>query len=278
MTWGLSEHRAKQVNELKNEIYTPLPLGPGHAGDACVRLLHASGTVGCAAPTGAQPTEGRLVRLETLRQPDEYPGALAPPQAPADDGTVTAACRCRCTSRALRHSQHSLPSRRLRLYTPPLPLLQTMPSTCCRLPCWPTFCCSAGTAPPWRAGCAACSASRAQRRTTARARPPRWPTLRCMPSAATLGTLQVCLVVGGGGLCVRAGGGGARGGREHRLGQARLGCCVQAAARALLQRACETQPCRTGAPTRLPRDAAPCAPCRQGVERPGPALPRLPAG
>ncbi len=75
MPWGLSEHRAKQVNELKNEIYTPLPLGPGHAGDACVRLLHASGTVGCAAPTGAQPTEGRLVRLETLRQPDEYPGA-----------------------------------------------------------------------------------------------------------------------------------------------------------------------------------------------------------
>lgn len=63
-----------QVNELKQEIYTPLPLGPGHAGDACVRLLHAAGTVGCAAPTGRQPTQGPLVRLESLRQPDEYTG------------------------------------------------------------------------------------------------------------------------------------------------------------------------------------------------------------
>lgn len=76
LTWGPPVcARDSQVNELKEEIYTPLPLGPGHAGDACVRLLHASGTVGCAAPTGELPTEGRLVRLEALRQPDEYPGA-----------------------------------------------------------------------------------------------------------------------------------------------------------------------------------------------------------
>ncbi|KAL4441829.1 hypothetical protein ABPG77_003745 [Micractinium sp. CCAP 211/92] len=87
LSGALSQQLVSTVNELKNEIYTPLPLGPGHAGDACVRLLHASGTVGCAAPTGAQPTEGRLVRLETLRQPDEYPDDavyLLPPALLAD--------------------------------------------------------------------------------------------------------------------------------------------------------------------------------------------------
>lgn len=87
LSGAFSQQLVSTVNELKEEIYTPLPLGPGHAGDACVRLLHASGTVGCAAPTGELPTEGRLVRLEALRQPDEYPeGAvyLLPPGLLAD--------------------------------------------------------------------------------------------------------------------------------------------------------------------------------------------------
>ncbi|KAL4433984.1 hypothetical protein ABPG75_000425 [Micractinium tetrahymenae] len=84
---ALSQQLVSTVNELKDEIYTPLPLGPGHAGDACVRLLHAGGTVGCASPTGWQPTKGPLVRLEALRQPVEYPDSavyLLPPALLAD--------------------------------------------------------------------------------------------------------------------------------------------------------------------------------------------------
>lgn len=62
------------VTDLKQRIYTTMPLGRGAAGDACVRLLTAGGEVGCAAPPGGQPTEGRLLRLEAVRAPEEYPG------------------------------------------------------------------------------------------------------------------------------------------------------------------------------------------------------------
>lgn len=47
------------------------------AGDACVRLLTATGTVGCAAP-GTAPADGRLLRLtELLPSAEDYPGEAA---------------------------------------------------------------------------------------------------------------------------------------------------------------------------------------------------------
>lgn len=71
----LAGAQIETVTDLKETIYTRLPLGRGGiSGDACVRLLTASGIVGCAAPTGRAPTEGRLVRLLALRKPEEYPG------------------------------------------------------------------------------------------------------------------------------------------------------------------------------------------------------------
>lgn len=60
------------VNDLKAAIYTEMPFNQG--ADACVRLLNAGGTVGCAAP-GHGPAEGRLQRLDVLLPtPEDYPG------------------------------------------------------------------------------------------------------------------------------------------------------------------------------------------------------------
>ncbi|GAB4818162.1 hypothetical protein N2152v2_005208 [Parachlorella kessleri] len=54
---------------LKKAIYTEL-----RHGDACVRLLHASGSIGCAAPS-RDSVEGVLVRVSELQSPDAYPDA-----------------------------------------------------------------------------------------------------------------------------------------------------------------------------------------------------------
>ena len=53
---------------LKRAIYTEL-----RHGDACVRLLHASGSIGCAAPSRGS-VEGVLVRVAELQPADTYPG------------------------------------------------------------------------------------------------------------------------------------------------------------------------------------------------------------
>ena len=61
------------VKELKAAIYTDMPMNQG--GDACVRLLHVNGTVGCAAPSGRKSVEGMLMRLDQLRPTAaDYPG------------------------------------------------------------------------------------------------------------------------------------------------------------------------------------------------------------
>lgn len=56
------------TKHLKRAIYTEL-----RQGDACVRLLHASGSVGCAAP-GREDVEGMLLRLTELGDAGTYPG------------------------------------------------------------------------------------------------------------------------------------------------------------------------------------------------------------
>lgn len=56
------------TKHLKRAIYTEL-----RQGDACVRLLHASGSVGCAAP-GREDVEGTLLRLTELGDAGAYPG------------------------------------------------------------------------------------------------------------------------------------------------------------------------------------------------------------
>lgn len=55
--------------ELKNAIYTEL-----EQGDACIRLLNANGTVGCAAPPDVKSVEGLLVQLTDVQQAASYPG------------------------------------------------------------------------------------------------------------------------------------------------------------------------------------------------------------
>ena len=68
-----AQSQITNVKDLRAAVYTEMDFSRG--GDACVRLLNASGTIGCATP-GRQPTEGRLQRLDALLpSSDDYPGA-----------------------------------------------------------------------------------------------------------------------------------------------------------------------------------------------------------
>ncbi len=71
---ALAQSQITNVKDLKAAVYTEMDFSQG--GDACVRLLNASGTIGCTAPS-RQRVEGRLQRLdELLPSPDDYPGAI----------------------------------------------------------------------------------------------------------------------------------------------------------------------------------------------------------
>lgn len=67
-----AQSQITNVKDLKAEMYTEMSFSGG--ADACVRLLHANGTIGCATP-GRGAAEGRLQRLDALLpSPDGYPG------------------------------------------------------------------------------------------------------------------------------------------------------------------------------------------------------------
>lgn len=68
-----AQSQITNVKDLKAAVYTEMQFSQG-GGDACVRLLNASGIIGCSTP-GRQRVEGRLQRLEALLpSPDDYPG------------------------------------------------------------------------------------------------------------------------------------------------------------------------------------------------------------
>ena len=70
---ALAQSQITNVKDLKAEMYTQMSFSGG--ADACVRLLHAAGTIGCSTP-GRGTAEGRLQRLDALLpSPDDYPGA-----------------------------------------------------------------------------------------------------------------------------------------------------------------------------------------------------------
>ncbi|PRW57704.1 nicastrin isoform X2 isoform A [Chlorella sorokiniana] len=78
-----AQSQITNVKDLKAAVYTEMTFtGGSGGGDACVRLLNASGTIGCATPS-RQRVEGRLQRLDTLLpSPDDYPDGttfLLPP-------------------------------------------------------------------------------------------------------------------------------------------------------------------------------------------------------
>lgn len=69
------QQQIRSVADLQRAIYTEMRMmsNTQSGGDACVRLLTASGTVGCAA--GRAAVQGRLLRLEALPpDADDYPG------------------------------------------------------------------------------------------------------------------------------------------------------------------------------------------------------------
>ncbi len=65
---GAGELDVTNSKQLRAFIYTDM-----EGGDACVRLLQATGQIGCAARS-SNPGEGTLVRLEQLRAAaEDYP-------------------------------------------------------------------------------------------------------------------------------------------------------------------------------------------------------------
>lgn len=76
-TFAQRQPAIQSEKEFRRAIYAEVPMmsNGGTGADACVRLLNATGTAGCATP-GVKAAEGRLLRLDALLpRPEDYPGA-----------------------------------------------------------------------------------------------------------------------------------------------------------------------------------------------------------